>query len=188
MPLPPLAASERRLARFAEVACWICALVGLAALAAPRLLLRPLHLGGFAPLAPGARWFAAFAGAGMLGLAASLRRTALSPRDERRGFAPLLWTLAGAALSLFISWKQGDAQGMSARPLGFAALGAIAAYLALAFVYFRAAPGVNLAAPIPQPVDESVPKPVTLGVRVAPAPLPEPLAEAPKAAAGAAHG
>jgi len=186
MPLPPLAASERRLARFAAASSWVCALLGLVCACVPQWVLRGLTLGGHAPVPVGGRLFAAAAGAGLIGLAASLRRVPASPREERRAFAPLLWTLGSSALFLALAWKRGDVLGLAARPLGLLALSCAALYLVLAFIYVRAAPGVNLGAPLPAPLEEGPAKPVQLGVRVAPSP--EPLAAPPQAAAGASRG
>jgi len=185
MPLPPLAASERRLARFAEVSSWICAPVGLATALVPQLELRGLMLGGHAPTPISTRLFAALAGAGLIGIAAALRRTALSPREHRHGFSPLLWTLGTAAISLGIAWRRGDVMGIGSGPLGVLALACAALYSVLGLVYFRAAPGVNLGGPVAAPA-EAAPKAVQLGVRVAPAPAPLPVE--PQAAAGASRG
>jgi hypothetical protein len=186
MPLPPLAASERRLAQIAAVASWCSTIVGLACAFAPRYFLRALSLGGHAPLLPDERLFAAFAGAGFIGVAISLRRTAAAPREQRQGFAPLLWMLASSAVLLGIGWRRGNMGGISAAPLGVLAIGSAMVWLALAYIYVRAAPGVNLGASLAPPAEGPGPKAVQLGVRVAPAPAPLP--DEPKAAAAASRG
>ena len=141
-------------------------------------------LGGYGPAAVGTRLFAALAGAGLVGIAASLRRVRANPREERKAFASLLWLLAVSSISLGLAARKGAVLGLSARPLGILALAFAALYFVIAVIYFRAAPGVNLGAAVAPPA-ESAPKPVQLGVRVAPAP--EPLPEQ-KAAAGASRG
>jgi len=172
MPLPPLATNERRLARFAAAFCWLTLAAGLFIALAPRLLLRAMHLGGYAPASLGERLCAALAGAGLVGLAMSLRRTAKSPREERRSFAPVLWTLAAGAIFVGIAWRRGQVLGISAAPLGWAALVCLSLYVLLATVYIRAAPGVNLGPSTAPAPETAAAKPVALGVRAQPAPLP----------------
>jgi hypothetical protein len=133
------------------------------------------------------RLFVAVAGAGLFAMFLPLRRTAASPRDERRAFAPLLWMLAVAALALFMAWCRDT----SAGAVGTASLVAALLWAGLGWIYFRAAPGVNLGVVI-APASDAPAKAVQLGVRVAPAPIPaapaaEPATE-PKTVASASGG
>jgi hypothetical protein len=178
MPLPPLAASERRLAQLASGLSWLCLIAGVAVLG---------NSVASSVYAPRERLFVAATGAALFSMFLPLRRTAASPRDDRRAFAPLLWMLSIGALAMFMAWCRDT----SSSALGMAALVSVLLWAGLGFVYFRAAPGVNLGAVIAPPAGAPV-KAVQLGVRVAPAPIPVApaveVAPEPKGAAGASHG
>ena len=169
MTVPPLAASERQLARLAALLSWLCLLVGLICALAPRLCLRVISLGGHGPVALATQLFGALAGAGLIGLAVSLRRTARDPRIGRTGFAPLLALLATNGIALVLVWRRGDVLGFSARPLGVIALVSLVLFVVLLVAYSRAAPGVNLGPAQTPTVAATAPKAVQLGVR-SPAP------------------
>jgi hypothetical protein len=178
MPLPPLAPSERRLAQLASGVSWLCLTAGVAVL---------VNSVASSVYAPRERLFVAATGAALFSMFLPLRRTAASPRDDRRAFAQLLWMLSISALAMFLAWRRDTT---SSAP-GVAALVSALLWAGLGFVYFRAAPGVNLGAVVAPPADAPA-KAVQLGVRVAPAPIPAaPAVEAtaePKAAAAASLG
>ncbi len=194
MTVPPLAASERQLARLAALLSWLCLLGGVLCALAPRLCLRVLSLGGHGPVALSTQLFGALAGAGLVGLAASLRRTAHEPRLARAGFAPLLWSLATSGLALLLVWSRGEVLGFSARPLGVIAIVCITLFVFLVVAYARAAPGVNLGPAQTNVIAAAAPKAVQLGVRSpSPAVAPAEIAAAPvapqdPAAAPSPHG
>ena len=193
MPLPPLAASERRLARFAAASTWGCALGGTACAVVPRQVFRAFALGGASTSSAGMRLFGALAGAALLALAISCRRVALRPREERTAFHPLLVFLLAGVLSTALALLR--ARGPAALPSDLTALKvalvALAAlFAASAWVFVTGAPGVNVG-PVMNtgPLDTAASGRLALGVKAAgaapagaPAAAPSPTQPAPAAA------
>jgi hypothetical protein len=187
MPLPPLAAPERRLARFAAVSSWATALFGLLCGVWPRAAFRLFSLGAVATSSAGMRLFGALAGAALLGVALSCRRTALRPREERGGLHALLALLGAGALFALSALLRARGPGQPADaqlPLAVAAGLFGLLFVTALWLFVRGAPGVNVGA-VPQAPEAEAPanRPVALGVRPAPAAQPLP-AEVQQAAGG----
>ena len=184
MPLPPLAASERRLARFAAVSAWACALAGLGSALAPRAVFRALSLGGAPTSSAGMRLFGALAGAGLLAVAVSCRRASLRPREERAAFHPLLAFLgAGALSSLAALFRSRGPLALQSEllPLEVASGLLLALFAAATWVFVSGAPGVNVGPVLTSgPLDKVPSGRIALGVKPA---SPSATSPAPAAAA-----
>jgi hypothetical protein len=185
MPLPPLAARERLLARFASLSALGCTVLGLGCALWPRLVFRAFALGGPATSSAGMRLFGALGGAALLGVAVSVRRTALRPREDRGSFFSLLTLLGGGAL--FAAWSLLRARGpgvpaSATQPLEVAALALSLLFILAAVLFVRGAPGVNVG-PVAVRSEGPAAKPVALGVRPAAAGA-APVAPAPASADG----
>ena len=191
MPLPPLAAPERRLARFAAASTWAAGLTGLACALSPGAAFRLFALGGAATTSAGMRLFGVLAGAALLGVGASTRLVWLRPREERKAFHPQLVCLgAGALLSVVALLR---APGPGAGPSGLLPLEVAAGLLAVLFaaslwVFVAGAPGVNVGPVLASgPLDKAPSgRAVALGVKPAAPSATPPIAAGAQAPTGIA--
>ena len=171
MPLPPLAAPERRLARFAAASTWACALGGISFALAPGLTLRVLSLGGAAAASTGIRLFGAVAGAALFSVALSCRRVSFQPREERKAFHPLLAFLFSGVLFTAVALVRARGPFVPAGELLpiEVALAVLAALFTVAgWVFVTGAPGVNVGPVLTTgPLDKAPSGRIALGVKPA---------------------
>jgi hypothetical protein len=183
MPPPPLSPDERRLGQFALATAALYTGSGLFFAALPHLTLKLAAFGAPVSMGPGARmWHAlSISMMGMLALCSYLAGRA--PRENRRFLLPVILSkgisTCMAALTL-LSWRASHAEAWAGRRTLWSAIATdLPLFVATAYLYWKAAPGVNA---ISQFSDRSAPpdapKPVALGIARPPAPAPLPAATA----------
>jgi hypothetical protein len=185
MPLPPLSTDERRLGTFALATAVLYTGSGLFFAVFPTWTLRLAALDPHLSMSPGARLWHVLSVSMMAMLALCCWIASRSPRENRRFLLPVILSKAvstGMAAATLVRWRVYSPEAMAGRHTLWTAIGTdFPLFLATAWFYWKAAPGVNFVAQ-PQPAAESPQqKPVALGIAKVAA-----VAEAPSGPAPAA--
>ena len=169
MAPPPLSPHERRLGTFALASAALYAASGLFFAAQPHLTLR--IAAAFEPISfgPGARLWHTLSVSMMAMLALCCYLAGRAPRENRRFLLPVILSKAvstGMAALTLMSWNAWHAEAWAGRRTLWTAIGTdFPLLVATAYLFWRAAPGVNAEAQAALPVpDQDAPKPVTLGI------------------------
>ena len=182
MPPPPLSSHERRLGTFALASAALYAASGLFFAVAPHVTLRIAAAGEPIAFGPGARMWHALSISMMAMLSMCCYFAGRAPRENRRFLLPVMLSkgisTAMAALTL-LSWNAFHPEAWAGRRTLWAAITTdFPLLLATAWLFWKAAPGVNAEAQGSVPAAPEGPKPIALGLSRVGAPH-----EAPPAAA-----
>lgn len=169
MAPPPLSPHERRLGTFALATAALYAATGLFFAVLPRLSLRIAAGGEPISFGPGARMWHALSISMMAMLAVCSYFAGRAPRENRRFLVPVIVSKACSTLMAvggLLTWHAAHAEAWAGRRTLWAAISTdLPLLLVTAWLYWKAAPGVSMAAQTPQqPESAGTPKPIQLGI------------------------